>query len=37
MAQEAQDVNTPGADTVVDALSPLFEQEKSGSDPLPNP
>lgn len=36
-AQQAQDINTPGADTVVEALSPLFEQEKSGSDPVPNP
>lgn len=37
IAQEAQAVNTPGADTVVDALKPLFEKEKDGSEPVPTP
>ena len=36
-AQEAQSVNTPGADTVVDALSPLFEGQGVKNPPVPNP
>lgn len=37
IAQEAQAVNTPGADTVVGALSPLFEGqgEAGGENPTP--
>lgn len=37
VVKETQEVNTPGADTVVEAISPLLEQEKSGSDPASNP
>ncbi len=36
-AKEAQDVNTPGADTVVDALAPLFEGQGKQPDVVENP
>lgn len=36
-AQEAQSVNTPGADTVVAALSPLFEGQGPQNEPVANP
>jgi len=37
IAKEAQSVNTPGADTVVEALAPLFEGQGDGGDPEPLP
>lgn len=36
-AQKAQGVNTPGADTVVEALSPLFEGQGEQNDAVDNP
>lgn len=37
VAKEARDVNTPGADTVIEALSPLFEGQGDPQNPTPNP
>ena len=37
MAKEGQEVNTPGADTVVEALAPLFEGQGDQPDPVENP
>ncbi len=37
LAKEGQEVNTPGADTVVEALAPLFEGQGDQPDPVPNP
>ncbi len=37
IAQEGQGVNTPGADTSVNALSPLFEGQGEKNVPAPNP
>ena len=36
-AKQAQAVNTPGADTVVNALSPLFEGQGGQPPVVPNP
>jgi len=36
-AQMAAKNQVPGADSVVDDLSPLFENQGGGGDPLPNP
>lgn len=36
-AKQALAVSTPGADTVVDALSPLFEGQGDSGNPTPNP
>ena len=36
-AQEAQSVNTPGADTVVEALSPLFEGQGQQNETVETP
>lgn len=37
IAKEGQSVNTPGADTVVAALAPLFEQQGSTNPTPPGP
>jgi hypothetical protein len=37
IAKEAQSVNTPGADTVVETLKPLFEGQGVQNEPVPNP
>ena len=37
IAKEGQEVNTPGADTVVTALAPLFEGQGDQPNPVPNP
>ena len=37
MAKEAQPINTPGADTVLSELGPLFEKHGPKNQPLSNP
>ncbi len=37
VAKRAQAVNTPGADTVVEALAPLFEGQGEQPEPVDNP
>jgi len=37
VAKRAQSVNTPGADTVIEALSPLFEGQGPNNPVVENP